>query len=348
MQKLALALVILASTAAAMANSKGDKLVHEIDSLQAPRPDQSKEADPTYRQAFMEKYQAYLRQRNDLIAQLYKSDPENPKTADLMKDRWLQFKPGERDGNLVIKEVDADIEKTLAENPPLPIKEAAEYSKIIVDSRLNLHNLEPAVDGYVAKYPKSPYAADMLFEETFELGSDSDKTRIYRELVAKYPDYKNIAMVKGALAQTDLLGKPIPLSFDDAVSGKHIDLASLKGKVVLLDFWATWCGPCVAEMPKVKDVYEQNHAKGLEVLGISLDEAPKDHGLEKLKDYVAKNQIPWPMYYQGNGWDSKFSSSLGIMSIPTMFVIDKQGNYQGTIDPRSPDFNAKLAKFMGQ
>ncbi|HEY3780545.1 MAG TPA: TlpA disulfide reductase family protein [Fimbriimonadaceae bacterium] len=347
MQKLALSLVVIASAAAAMANSKGDKLVSEIDSLQRPAYDKSKDTGQAYRDEYKAKFIAFQTHKNELIEELYKTDPDNAKTADLMVSRWMQFKPGTRNDSTVVKDAEKDIDKTLADNPPLAIKEAAEYSRVMLDSALDPKNLGPSVDAYVAKYPKSSYAPDMLFSETFSIPEDQ-RTKIYRELVAQYPDYKNIGMVKGALAQTDLMGKPIPLSFDDAIGGSHIDLASMKGKVVLLDFWATWCGPCVAEMPTVKDIYAKNHSKGLEILGISLDQSPTEHGLDKLKDFVAKNQIPWPMYYQGNFWDSKFSSSLGIMEIPTMFVIDKQGNYQGTIDPRSPDFQAKLDKYMNQ
>jgi len=359
MQKLALALVILASAAAAIANSKGDKLVQEIDSLQRPVPDQTKINDPSYRKAYQAKVNEFLEHRNELVLDLYKSDPENPKTADLMRSRWLQFTAKSKDIKSKFEAAEEDIAKVLSENPSPALQEAAADSKLVLDFRIfsasgtgelnssQLQTIDEETQAFVEKYPKSSYAPELLFTESFQQ-SGATQVKIYREIVDKYPDSPNIAMVKGALAQIDLVGKPIPLSFDDAISGKHIDLASLKGKVVLLDFWATWCGPCVAEMPKVKDVYGQNHANGLEILGISLDKSPAEHGLEKLKAYVAKNQISWPMYYQGNYWQSEFSTSMGIMSIPTMFVIDKQGNFQGTIDPTSPDFNSKLAKFMAE
>ena len=121
----------------------------------------------------------------------------------------------------------------------------------------------------------------------------------------------------------DAVGKPFDLAFTDAISGSEISMKGLKGKVVVIDFWATWCGPCVAEMPALKKLYAEYKDKGVEFIGVSLDN--KVGGLDKLKAFVTKEGITWPQYFQGDGWESKFSASWGISGIPTVFVVDPDG-----------------------
>jgi len=118
----------------------------------------------------------------------------------------------------------------------------------------------------------------------------------------------------------ELMGKPVNLQFT-AVDGRSVDLARLRGKVVLLDFWATWCPPCVMEMPDVKTNYVQFHAKGFEIVGIDMDDFQ-----DKLTQYVADNKIEWPQYFDGLHWKNKIAVRFGIMQTPTMWLIDKKGN----------------------
>ncbi|RYG65352.1 TlpA family protein disulfide reductase, partial [bacterium] len=76
------------------------------------------------------------------------------------------------------------------------------------------------------------------------------------------------------------------------LDGKKLDLADYKGKVLVIDFWATWCGPCVAEIPKVKETYSKYHGEGLEILGVSLD-----RDKTKLTDYIKAKEMPWAQVY---------------------------------------------------
>ena len=119
---------------------------------------------------------------------------------------------------------------------------------------------------------------------------------------------------------SEVVGKPLDIQFT-ATDGSKVDLAKMKGKVVLIDFWATWCGPCVAELPNVKEAYAKLHPKGFEIVGISLDSSE-----DKLKKFIKDKEMPWPQYFDGQGWDNKISTKYGIRSIPAMWLVDKEGN----------------------
>jgi|GEM_PF-1296909 len=116
-------------------------------------------------------------------------------------------------------------------------------------------------------------------------------------------------------------GKPFPNIEFTAIDGRRVSTAALKGKVVLVDFWATWCGPCTAQTPRLMQLYEQYHEKGFEIIGISLDDSAW-----QCAKYISDNKIPWPQYYDGKGWDSAFAKRFNIEGIPLMVLIDREGN----------------------
>ena len=109
--------------------------------------------------------------------------------------------------------------------------------------------------------------------------------------------------------------------FDEKdVDGKPFNLAAYKGKVVLVDFWATWCGPCVAELPNVMKAYEKHHPNGFEIIGISLDSDKS-----KLEKFTKEKKMPWQQYFDGKGWSNKLSSQYGVNSIPATYLLDGEG-----------------------
>ena len=147
------------------------------------------------------------------------------------------------------------------------------------------------------------------------------------------------ASFAGKLRLLTLPGKPMEIS-GDLLSGKAFDQKSLAGKVVLVDFWATWCGPCVAEIPNMLEQYEKYHAKGFEVVGISLDEDRK-----AVEGFVAENKIPWPIIYAGKGWQDPTAQFYGISGIPQLILIGRDGNVI-TLNARGKKLGERLAELF--
>jgi thiol-disulfide isomerase/thioredoxin len=125
-----------------------------------------------------------------------------------------------------------------------------------------------------------------------------------------------------------LTGNPLVITMPKA-DGTAFSTDSLKGKVILVDLWATWCGPCVAELPRVAGVYQKYHEKGLEVVGVSCDRKA-----EALKQYLeAHKEIVWTQLYDPKLPEWECAKQFGVLSIPRMFLIDKKGIVR-TIDAR--------------
>lgn len=150
--------------------------------------------------------------------------------------------------------------------------------------------------------------------------SDETTTRaVTKELLESDAPAAVKKAAEGLAKKMEAMGKPVPIKFT-SVDKREVDLTQMKNKVVLIDFWATWCGPCVAEVPNVVKTYEKLHEKGFEIVGISFD-ADKD-ALEK---FVADKKMTWPQYFDGKRWENKFGREYGISSIPSMWLLDKKG-----------------------
>jgi thiol-disulfide isomerase/thioredoxin len=179
--------------------------------------------------------------------------------------------------------------------------------------------LEPAGRELVKEFPKQDAAYRYLMEAANR--SDAKKAlELVKEVLAANPPAGVRKDAERLQRHLEAVGKPLTIKFT-AVDGRAVNTADLKSKVVLVDFWATWCGACVADIPSIKATYDKFHEKGFEIVGISLDEDQA-----KLDRFVADKGMKWPQHFDGKKWENRFALEFSIESAPTMWLVDKQGN----------------------
>lgn len=175
-------------------------------------------------------------------------------------------------------------------------------------------------------------------EKTFAAVDDERLARVARQVVA------------GGRKRVGLIGQPLEVE-GVTLDGKPFDWSAYQGKVVLLDFWATWCGPCLEEIPNIRRNFEQFHAKGFEVVGVNLNTNIND-----LKQFLSLQELPWPTITSpvvlegraGEDWSQlPMAEKCGVDAIPFLVLIGKDGKVD-SIHVRGPKLRARLVQLLGE
>jgi len=202
------------------------------------------------------------------------------------------------------------------------IKETKEERKVFDDGMESLSvQTYAAVTTFIKKYPQSPVGPFIINDRyinypnaeklagSFALLGEGARQSYYGKKIIAYQE----TMAKTAV------GTSPDFTLADTV-GNMLKLSSLKGKYVLVDFWASWCGPCRKENPNVVAAYKKYHSQGLEIVSVSLD-TKKDLWMRA----IAKDSLGWNHVSDLRGWESAPVKEFGIHAIPTNFLLDKEG-----------------------
>jgi peroxiredoxin len=211
---------------------------------------------------------------------------------------------------------------------------SAEYNDMQVNMRKDIEGFIESNKGSMSTYfavtyvvPEAPI--DMLESALVKMKTDISQNSYTAELENRINSIKPLSI--GGLAPDISLANP---------EGDIIKLSSLRGKVVMIDFWASWCGPCRKENPNVVKVYQKYHDKGFEIYGVSLD---RDRA--KWQQAIAKDGLTWPHVSDLKGWQSSAAGLYKVTGIPKTFLLDEKGRILA-MDLRGQQLEAKLAEIF--
>lgn len=256
----------------------------------------------------------------------------------------------------LLETVDQLAEQVVADAPESPAAASAYFYQVMThlnierndsenDPEINRRLFAMAKD-FATKFPEDERAGMALYEigQNAQMDQQMDTAReILAYLVELDPDSQFATSAAGTLRRLDAIGKPVEIA-GPTLDGSELDINQFKGKVVLVDFWATWCGPCVQELPNVQKVYKQYHDQGFEIIGVSFDQTK-----EALAKFVQEKEMPWAqIFFDEEGkrfWDNPLGRHYGINSIPSTFLVDRQGKLQ-KIGVRGPALEPAVVELL--
>ncbi|HEX2475026.1 MAG TPA: thioredoxin-like domain-containing protein [Lacipirellulaceae bacterium] len=312
--------------AAGAPNAEMQKLMAELERL-------DRQAD----QLSPEKQAENIQQRTDLLLRLADATPDTE-----LRNQWYRQladmlsvaiqtsndpKGVERLTDLQKRLVDAKADENLLAH----VEFQRMWAKYVIDQADPNANAAQVQDqwlkdleAFVGTYPKSSDSAEALLQlgmyQEF-VGKTEDARKWYQQLVTNFPEAPAAGKANGALRRLNSVGAQIRVRGQD-LQGKTLDLAAppYRGKVVLIHYWATWSDRAQADMVLLKDFYAKKGGRDFEILGVCLDASQAE-----AKKFLDENRLPWKHLYEPGGIDGRLANEMGIMTLPLMVLVDRDG-----------------------
>jgi len=197
--------------------------------------------------------------------------------------------------------------------------------------------MEKAGRALVKEFPNGPAGYELL-ENVLETADLAKMQEIAMVITNSGGPAELTGIGKGVLRRLAVVGQPLPIAFKTA-DGREVDRTTLSNKVVLVDFWATWCPLCVQEMPELKKLYDRYHDHGFEIVGINFDDQTN-----AARQFIKDQGLPWPQFLGGN--DNRYGKDYGMNALPQAWLVDRKGIVQD-IHGRT-DREAKIEKLLAR
>lgn len=281
----------------------------------APPPNFSQEQFNEFLRKFGDQAGALAERMEDF----YRGDP-NGALAEEAWDEWMGIlQAGVGVDRSRLPEIER-VESEFLANPELSVERRARIRRHQVERAGDLKTMERLLRQANQELQGRGGALDYRYM-MLNIASASDPANARRILDEILPGAQGFYREKAIKldARLKLLEMPLELKFT-GLDGEQYDLRDYRGKVVLLDFWATWCPPCIAGIPRVKTAFEKYRTEGFEVIGISYDS-----DRSTLERYLAGTPLPWPQFFDAEGRDSSLALSLGQPGPPAYWLIDREG-----------------------
>jgi thiol-disulfide isomerase/thioredoxin len=240
-----------------------------------------------------------------------------------VEQRTAQLQQNETDGRSLL--VDTALPKDLRFQLQRTILSQWLDNPDLITTPTQAAGIEERIVELIGENPTEPRAVSLkLARAKLMLRFDHEKGLEVLQDLVKDPDQNIADAARAQFLKAQLIGKPLDLQFT-ALDGSAVDMRALRGKIIVVDFWASWCPDCIRELPTLRRAYQNYKDKGFVVIGISLD---KDE--QALSNFIAKKLIPWPQYFDGQGWQSQYATKYGVRAIPEMWLINQRGEVVST------------------